>query len=368
MIESLSKAASLRASSVLRFPLVLSLLALPALADEGAVHKETVLAQVGPDTITRRQVDVRARIHLTGAYVGALERGDAATQEKILAEELENEIRNRVVLQEAARQKVTLAKEDERRIERELEREALHQRLATVDQWRAQWQQLGVPWEAYLDEKRESYLKGKLIVKNISREIFVPPNQVVRYYQDHPESFPRKPRTALREIMIYFDGSAAHRIPPAVAELMKTGWGREKAIELGGKLAALARAAGADVAALASQWHMGANAERNGLQWWPSAEVPLVDPVGERASKLKPGEVSDPIVSEKGVHVILMLERRPAGTLPLADVQREIEQHLRLEVWVQRAEAWVDRLVEDAKVTITRFAPPEGEKGPAKRP
>jgi hypothetical protein len=212
---------------------------------------------------------------------------------------------------------------------------------------------IGVPHDYYVARKRANMLIGELLLKNVSREIFVAPEQIRRYFREHPEKFPRPGRTVLRHLLIYADASpqTAIRVPTAVSALAREGWGMERARALAQEVRGRALEPGADFAALAREWTMGDHAESGGLYVFGET-VDLLDPVGEIAQRMKPGEISEPIASRVGYHIVQIVERRPAGVLPFEDVQREIEARLKSEAWQERLRAWIKRLREDSEVSV----------------
>jgi hypothetical protein len=50
----------------------------------------------------------------------------------------------------------------------------------------------------------------------------------------------------------------------------------------------------------------------------------LVEPVRDALAKLKPGQVSDPVESKFGVHVLKLIERKPATTKPFDAVKEQV--------------------------------------------
>src|SRR5438105_13697588 len=80
-------------------------------------------------------------------------------------------------------------------------------------------------------------------------------------------------------------------------------------------------------------------------------DKPLADQLGilgEAADKLKPGEVSPVIETKVGFHIICMKQRSPADVLPFSEVQREIADRLRNEIWQERLKAWIGKIKGDA--------------------
>jgi peptidyl-prolyl cis-trans isomerase D len=107
-------------------------------------------------------------------------------------------------------------------------------------------------------------------------------------------------------------------------------------------LAAKAKA-GADFAALAKQYSEDEtnNTKGGDLELFGRGQmVPEFDAV---AFALEPGQVSDPFKTSFGYHVVKLMEKQPATSLPLADVQAQIEDQVK---W-QRAQDEAQRVADD---------------------
>ena len=84
----------------------------------------------------------------------------------------------------------------------------------------------------------------------------------------------------------------------------------------------------------------------------------------------EPGEVSDPIASEQGFHILRLTERRPGTTKTLNDVRRDIEQLLLQERRARTTDALVAQSRERSPVEIftDRLPPTEAERAAVPAP
>lgn len=93
------------------------------------------------------------------------------------------------------------------------------------------------------------------------------------------------------------------------------------------KLARLARRDGADFAAMAREHSAGPRADKGGdLGWF--AQRQMVPEFSNAAFKLKPGEISDPVRSSHGFHIIKVFEKRPERVKPFDEASLEIRSSL----------------------------------------
>ncbi|WP_063533098.1 peptidylprolyl isomerase [Burkholderia sp. MSMB1589WGS] len=122
----------------------------------------------------------------------------------------------------------------------------------------------------------------------------------------------------------------------------------DKARRQAADLASLAR--NGDFAALAkanSQDHASA-ANGGDLGFVPE---PLMLPeVRQAAGALKPGQVSAPIRTPAGFHVVKLIDARAAAPRPLADVKEQVRAMLRAQRTQQNAQAYLAKLTANAPI------------------
>ncbi len=113
--------------------------------------------------------------------------------------------------------------------------------------------------------------------------------------------------------------------------------------------------AGADFAELAMAHSTGPSAPRGGdLGWFgPGVMVPEFDAA---ARALAPGEVSEPVETAFGWHVIRLEARRVPEARPFAEMAGELKEQLVLQAIAQDLE----RLRSSADIEIVQPAPPQG--------
>ena len=102
--------------------------------------------------------------------------------------------------------------------------------------------------------------------------------------------------------------------------------------------------AGEDFGALAKEnSEDGSSAQGGDLGFFPRGQmVPAFD---QAAFALKPGEVSDVVVSQFGFHIIKLIEKKDATVVPLEQVKPRVQEFLTN----QKKQEKVDALIKDAK-------------------
>lgn len=153
--------------------------------------------------------------------------------------------------------------------------------------------------EKYLDEKYNTAVSDA---------------EVRAYYDENPERFRAPEEVHAAHILLPLARNAP---PDEVKEKKKSAL----------KLARRAQKEGADFAALAKEHSTGPRADKGGdLGWF--AERQMVPEFSHAAFKLEAGEVSDPVRSSHGLHIIKVYEKRPERIRPPEEAAPEIRSSL----------------------------------------
>ncbi|SDX82979.1 foldase protein PrsA [Citreimonas salinaria] len=110
--------------------------------------------------------------------------------------------------------------------------------------------------------------------------------------------------------------------------------------------------AGADFATVARENSTGPSGPNGGSLGWFGPGM-MVEPFQNAVEALEPGEISDPVETQFGWHVIKLNETRAAEAPELEEVRAQIESELQQ----QAVQEFIDARVEEAE--ITRTAPGE---------
>lgn len=149
---------------------------------------------------------------------------------------------------------------------------------------------------------------------DLARPDAVSDADIAAWYNKNQTTYTTPLRLKVRHILLRLDPKAAEadvrKAETKAAEL-------EKALSKGGDFAALAAKNSEDAD----------TAPRGGeLGWIKEGET--VAPFEEAALALKPGQISAPVRTDFGLHIIKVDEREDARVKPLADVRDEIRTHL----------------------------------------
>ena len=154
-------------------------------------------------------------------------------------------------------------------------------------------------------------LKYLLVEESRLREKVKPgPQEVRAYYDSHPNDFPAVDRVHAAHILIKVDRDAKPEVDAAA---------KKKAEDL----AARARK-GEDFAELARKYSDDPGSKEHGGDLGPFARGAMVKPFEDAAFSMSPGQISDPVKSPFGYHVIKVIEKLPPGKQSIEEATPKI--------------------------------------------
>lgn len=139
-------------------------------------------------------------------------------------------------------------------------------------------------------------------------------DEVKQYYHEHTSRFQAPEEVHAAHILLPL---ARNATPDEVKEQRKEAM----------KIVRLARKPDADFAKLAREHSSGPRADKGGDLGWFSRKQ-MVPEFSNAAFKLEAGEVSDPVRSSHGLHIIKVFERRPERVKPYEEAAPEIRASL----------------------------------------
>lgn len=341
--------------AVTRFALTLLVsLASAAAAQNGqppAQYGEGIVAQVEGEVITRYQLEQTCRLAYPG---GDYSRKSPLDQLRIQHEQLDALIQERVIKLRAVEEKVTLTPEDQKRVDEDLDSQA--NQYGGRERLRQALQGEGLTLEFLRERLETNVLTTRLLLKHITRDVYVSPGDVRRYYDQHKDEFQVPALLRIRQIHAPKEPTSFRdQPPPLLDEALKLGPydarayidGLRKRIEGGESFEAVARRGSlgfeSSLCKDFSGWTGLGSPQETG--WLSSPKLCA------EAQSLEVGQLSLVIESETGaLHLLLIEENRPAGRRPIGQVQGEIEAALREQNWQRRVRDWIDEAQRRAYV------------------
>ncbi len=326
-----------------RFPSSLSALALAAVglwaSRAGAEMVDRVAAVVNNEIITLGDVMKRAGVEFQRADQDTAPENRAKKHEEITRKVLDQLIDEAVLDQELREAKITI---DDKQIDLSVQ-EVMKRYNFTPDQFAQAVANEGLTVNEYREQMRKQLGRWQLLREKTAKAVKVSDADIRSEYDRMARDEGKEVEVHIRHIVV----PVAESAPPDAVQ---------KAYEVAKAIAQEARQSGVDFAQLAKQKSQGSSASDGGdLGFFRhGAMVPAFEKV---AFSLKPGEVSDPVRTSIGWHVLKLEESRAIGLLPLADLKPQIEDKLRREQG-ERASAMYVKSLRDAAVVEIKLTPP----------
>jgi len=212
----------------------------------------------------------------------------------------------------------------------------------------------GITVERYRASVREEIEKGELINSQVQKRVNITPEDVERYYRANQKKYLTEDRVRLRHILLVL-------AEKATAEEQELSLAKAKEI----RKRALA---GEDFSQLARDYSQGAGAAEGGDIGWLNRGS-LVREIEEVAfQRLSVGEISEPLRTSSGIHLIKLEGREPSRPIPLSEVAGKIKEVLYAKALEERFQRWLKtdlrkRHRVDVKISGVVFRPEEAKEG-----
>lgn len=312
-------------------PVLLILAAAPA----GARVVDRIAAIVDDQVITTSEVDDRATsLRQQGATRGDLRRQalESLIGDKLFARQLAD------LNVEITDSELSVALDDVRK----------QNGFASEEQLKQAVERQGLSWSEYRETMREQLAHMKLINLKVRSRVKISEDEVKRRYAELTAGEKDEREVRASHILVAVAPDAA----PAQVEAA-----RRKADDL----AKRARTPGTDFSALARSSSDGPSKDNGGdLGWFRKGEmVPELEKV---AFSLQSGDISDPLRTRFGWHVVKVEETRAVQPRPLAEVADQIRDRLYREELEKQTDAYIKELREAALIEykVAELAPEKG--------
>ena len=166
----------------------------------------------------------------------------------------------------------------------------------------------------------------------------VTPQQVTQFYEQNPAEFQQGERVRASHILIGF---------PQNADAAAKEQARVRAAAVLSEVEA-----GNDFAALAKQYSEDPGSGANGGDLGYFERGQMVGPFEEEAFSLAPDQTSDLVESPFGYHIIRVIDKQAARTIPLTEVRPQVQQFLEGQNRESQTQAFIETLKAKSKVDI----------------
>jgi peptidyl-prolyl cis-trans isomerase SurA len=309
--------------------LMFAVLLLPGVAaGERAQLVDRIVAVVNKEVITLSELN---------AAVGVVERqlrrqGTPAPPQPVLERQmLERLILDKAQLQRARDSGIRI---DELQLDRAVQRIAENNKM-TLAEFRRALERDGVPFDAWRQDLREQIMLSRLREREVDEKIQVSDSEIDLFLEEMKAHPGRAEYNASHILVRLPEQSSPERIEEARARALKA---RSEAL------------GGVDFARLAATYSDAPDALEGGSLGWRSHER-LPELFAAALSRLKPGEVSEPLRSPAGFHVLKLHDRRDAagGAAPLTQTRA---RHILVRTSELVSEAEARRRIADLRERI----------------
>jgi peptidyl-prolyl cis-trans isomerase SurA len=197
------------------------------------------------------------------------------------------------------------------------------------DQLKEALKQQGIDYARYRDQVRQEIEKVQLMNREIRSKVNVSPEDINRYYDAHKKEYELPARLKIRQIMLRLDANAPDEIVQAVTQRLED---LRAQILKGVDFAKVAKESSEDPAA-ADGGDLG--------EVEPSKVLPEFE---AELATMKEGDVSGPIRTKMGLHLVKLEKRIAAGYQPESELAADIKEKLYNEALDERYKRW---LLED---------------------
>jgi peptidyl-prolyl cis-trans isomerase C len=193
-----------------------------------------------------------------------------------------------------------------------------------------------------VEDFRKITLVGLLLQKEIESKVKVSDQEVKDYYEKNKEKFAPVTQINASHILVKTEDEAKK-----ILERLKKG---------------------EDFAQLAKKYSIDTVSAKNGGELGYFSRGQMVPEFEAAASRLKPGEISRPVKTKFGYHIIKVTDKKVGQVVEFEKVKNLISQNLMGEKQKEVFDSYIEGLKKSYKVEInkealSKLAPPEEQKG-----
>ena len=312
--------------------LAASLFTHSALAAEGLVEVDRIVAVVNSEVITRS--DLRLRVEQVTRQLSR--QGTALPPADVLEKQvLERQIMERLQLQLASETSLRI---DDVSLDRALGRIADNNKLSMTD-FRKALEKDGISWDRFREEVRNEILLTRVREREVEGRIVVSDAEVNNFLA-HPENVVGKEEYNLSHILFRTPEGAS---PEQLARV------RAKAEDVAGRIAR-----GEAFDKLAASYSDAPDALSGGSLGWRSAER-LPGIFADAVAALKPGQTSPILRSAAGFHIVRLVDSKGGSQeTAMAQVQQTRARHILIKTSEVVSDADARRRLTDLRERVVQ--------------
>jgi len=214
----------------------------------------------------------------------------------------------------------------------------IRQQFPNEDAFKQVLAQQNLTVEQLKDDARQDMAVSKLLDGEIAGKVTVKPEDVQAFYTQNPQHFKQAEKVHASHILIQVpkdaDAATKAQARAKIDDLLKQA--RE----------------GKDFGELAKQNSQDPGSGPNGGDLGFFEPGQMVGPFNDAAFAQQPGTIGDVVETAFGFHIIKVIEKQPAGLVPLDQAKEQIQEFLEGQGREQQTAAFVNALKAKGKVEI----------------
>ena len=184
----------------------------------------------------------------------------------------------------------------------------------------------GLTYESYRKRIRERTIIDLMVREKLPADPTISPTNIENYYVQNQDKFKLEDQVKLRMIILNVPtGASPDDLKPLAAEVL-------------GKLRA-----GVPFADMAKIYSQGSQARDGGDWGWVQRSV-LREELVEVAFSLKPGALSEPVVTPQAIYIMQVEDSKVSYVQTLSEVRADIENTLKAAEVDRRRKQWIEML------------------------
>lgn len=295
-------------------------------ADARAQTVNRIVAVVNNEVITESDVNVHVHAMLESQGSDHAGSPDPGQMSGMVLQRL---IDQRLLLQEAKKENLTIERAQV------MERlEEARSRAGSDEEFRRSLEEAHLTEEQLKEQIQDQLLIAKLIDEQVRSTITISPQEVAGELASHPELVKSGDRVrALHLLLRVGDQRTEEEANALIEDIVRR------------------LDAGADFAALSKRYSEDPERSEGGDMGWV-AQGELLPELDQALFGLKAGERSAPIRTKLGFHLVKVLERKAAASLPLVEANHAVYQRIYQRRFQEALAVWLAKLKDQAYIEI----------------
>lgn len=291
---------------------------------------DPVVARVNGSPILESQVQEQLHAHQSKASANPAEKD---LRDKVIRDLVDSEL----LYQASVKGRIQVSNKS---VDEEIR--AISARFSSEAEFSDSLRQEGMTLETMRDRIRRNLAVQQLLRQEVAARVTVSDAEIGAYYAKNRDRMRRPEGAHALEIMtplpVAYDVQGRQRARQAMEEVLKEARG------------------GRDFASLVREFSQGPSADKGGDLGWLTRNSPR--PVlAQAALRLKAGEISDILETSTGLHILKVLEKRPAEDVSLQEARGEIDSLLRREKEQGALKDYLQNLKTGATIEIVHPTP-----------